>query len=40
MSPWLFNVFMDSAIKSLDREGKGAELVSLEGRWEDRKSVV
>ena len=26
MSPWLFNVFMDSVIRRMDRVGKGAEV--------------
>ena len=32
MSPWLFNVFMDSVVRNVDREGKGLELVPPEGR--------
>ena len=34
MSPWLFNIFMDSTIREMDRVGKGAHLM-LEGRiWD------
>ena len=34
MSPWLFNVFIDSVVKGMNRGGKGAVMVGPEGRWE------
>ena len=34
MSPWLFNMFMDSVIVGMDRDGRGASLSAPEGRGE------
>lgn len=34
MSPWLFNIFMDSVCRGMEREGRGVELVERNGRWE------
>ena len=34
MSPWLFNVFLDSVIRSMNRVDKGASLIMHEERWE------
>ena len=34
MSPWLFNVFMDSVCRGMEREGKGVILEDEGVRWE------
>ena len=34
MSPWLFNVFMDSAVKEMDRVGRGVQLVLNGIQWD------
>ena len=32
MSPWLFNVFIDSAVRNMDRNEKEVELISPDGK--------
>ena len=34
ISPWLFNMVMESVCRRMVREGKGIELVDERGRWE------
>ena len=34
MSPWMFNVFMDSVCRGMEREGKGVKLEDELGSWE------
>ena len=34
MSPWLFNLFMESVCRGMMREGRGVELMDRGDRWE------